>query len=106
MMPESRIRMICDQYDCSCDRLVEMAAVAKNLDLVIAGANMEAQMVAGLEIPVCVMVPHARTWHFSAGRDDCSCWYDSMRLCQEENACWESAMRKVMQEVEKMISRR
>lgn len=86
------LRMVCDEYCSNGDCLAEMAALMKNLDLVIAGADHQAQIAAGLKIPAYVMVPCQRTWHYCSPSASCR-WYSKMTFArQSESGCWKQAI--------------
>jgi hypothetical protein len=64
------------------DGIAEIAAVMKNLDLVVASDTMTAHLAGALGVPVWVALTHDADWRWLRDRDD-SPWYPTMRLFRQ-----------------------
>jgi tetratricopeptide (TPR) repeat protein len=87
------------------DRLVdflEMAAVVRNLDLVIACDSSVAHLAGALGVPTWTALPWAADWRWMLDRADCP-WYPTMRLFrQSRRGDWSSVLDRIAQELTKL----
>jgi tetratricopeptide (TPR) repeat protein len=78
---------------------MEMAAVLRNLDLVVTVDTALAHLAGALGVPVWVAVPFAPDWRWLLGRDD-SPWYPSMRLFrQHAPGNWDAVFDRIAAEL-------
>ncbi len=61
---------------------MDAAAIARNLDLVVACDSAVAHLAGGLGVPVWLGLPHSGDWRWLEGRTD-SPWYPTMRLFRQ-----------------------
>lgn len=64
------------------DGLEQMAAILKNLDLVITADTMVAHLAGAMGVPTWVALPSAPDWRWLLGRSD-SPWYPTVRLFRQ-----------------------
>lgn len=69
----------------ACDRLVDIAAIVQNLDLVITCDADVAHLAGALGKPVWVALPTVSNWRWLLNRED-SPWYPGMRLFRQRRA--------------------
>jgi hypothetical protein len=82
--------MIQPPQDFSAHSFADLAAVVKNLDLVITADTAIAHLAGALNVPVWVALHFAPDWRWLLERSD-SPWYSSMRLFrQPTNDDWQS----------------
>jgi tetratricopeptide (TPR) repeat protein/ADP-heptose:LPS heptosyltransferase len=75
--------------------MAETAALIAAMDLVVGGDTAEVHLAAAMGKPTFVLVPHAFTWRWTHGRDDCP-WYPTVRLFrQSANGSWRNAMKRI-----------
>jgi tetratricopeptide (TPR) repeat protein len=84
----------------------ETAAIASQLDLVIAPDTAVAHLAGGLGVPVWVPLGFACDWRWLAGRED-SPWYPTLRLFRQTHVHdWEGAFDRMAGELRAILSRR
>lgn len=80
----------------------EVAALMKNLDLVISVDTATAHLAGSLGVPVWVALPKASDWRWLLDRED-SPWYPSMRLFrQQRQGDWDD----VIEEIDQCLKKR
>ncbi|MFC1845765.1 tetratricopeptide repeat protein [Candidatus Dependentiae bacterium] len=85
------------------EEIPHLAAVIKNLDLVITGDSTVAHLAGALGTPVWVMLPRIANWRWQTERED-SPWYPSMRLFrQEKSDDWTEVIGKIQEALEKLM---
>lgn len=73
----------------------DMAALAANLDLVIAVDSPQAHLAAAIGRPVWILLPFESDWRWLHRRED-SPWYPTMRLFrQSQPGDWDGVIRRV-----------
>jgi hypothetical protein len=83
------------EMDPSVDAFSQMAAMIKNLDLVITSDTSIAHLAGALGVPVWVALSQFPDWRWLHGRDD-SPWYPTMRLFRQEvSGDWSTPFRKM-----------
>ena len=88
-----------DDFESSPDKLLDAAAVMKNLDLVVAADSALAHLAGALGVPVWLAIRKAADWRWMLDRQD-SPWYPTMRLFpQESRGDWDSALARVATEL-------
>jgi tetratricopeptide (TPR) repeat protein len=70
------------QVDETAGKLMDTAAIMKNLDLVVAADTAIAHLAGALGVPVWVALCYTPDWRWLLDRDD-SPWYPSMRLFRQ-----------------------
>jgi hypothetical protein len=86
--------------------LREMAAVMKNLDLVVTADTAPAHLAGALGVPVWVALAAVTDWRWLLNRED-SPWYPTMRLFRQTKlAEWTSVFERMAGEVRRLIARR
>jgi len=80
------------RMDAHLNDFADTAALAEQMDLVIAVDTSVAHLSASLGRPVWVMLPHVADWRWLTGRED-SPWYPGVRLLrQPKRGDWEGAI--------------
>jgi hypothetical protein len=83
----------------------ETAAIAAQLDLVIAPDTSVAHLAGGLGVAVWVPLGFACDWRWLAGRDD-NPWYPTLRLFRQTRVGdWEGAFQRMAGELRTILSR-
>lgn len=83
----------------------DTAALIMNLDLVISVDTAVAHLAGALGKPVWTLIPYAPDWRWMLNRED-SPWYPTMRLFrQPAPGDWQSVIRCVSKELEKIVSK-
>jgi tetratricopeptide (TPR) repeat protein len=78
---------------------VDVAAVIKNLDLVISCDTAIAHLAGALGAPVWLALPYARDWRWLQGRSDTP-WYPTMRLFrQSEPRNWDGVFAEMARQL-------
>ena len=80
--------------------ILNLAAIIKNLDMVITGDSVVAHLAGALNTPVWVLLPRIASWRWQEERTD-SPWYPSMRLFrQTEKKTWDDVVEKIKQKLD------
>jgi len=78
------------------DDFDDTAALAVNLDLVIAVDTSVAHLAGALGLPVWLLNRHASEWRWMRGRDD-NLWYPTMRIFTQTHAGdWDDVVERVL----------
>jgi tetratricopeptide (TPR) repeat protein len=81
----------------------DLAAVLKNLDLVVTVDTAPAHLAGALGVPVWMALPFAPEWRWLRDRED-SPWYPGMRLFRQSRPrCWEDVMERMAGELDKRL---
>ena len=80
-------------------RLLDVAAVMKNLDLVITCDTAIAHLAGALAVPVWVALKYDACWRWMLNRDD-SPWYPTMKLFrQEKEGVWGPVFERMAEQI-------
>jgi tetratricopeptide (TPR) repeat protein len=83
----------------------DTAALAANMDIVIAVDTSVAHLAGALAKPVWVLLPFIPDWRWLLGRDD-SPWYPTMRLFrQDDSRQWDGAFRRLRAALDDFLHR-
>lgn len=83
----------------------DIAAIIKNLDLVITVDTSIAHLAGAMNKPVWTLVTYTPDWRWMLNRDDTP-WYPSMRLFRQPSAGdWKTVFNNVKNELQKMIDK-
>lgn len=81
----------------------DTAALASNLDLIIAVDTSVAHLAGALGLNTWVLLPHTPDWRWMLARDD-SLWYPTMKLYrQEKDRDWNSCLVKLGQDLSNFL---
>lgn len=93
-------------FDQSHGRLMDTAAVMKNLDLVITVDTSIAHLAGALGVPVWTLVMHNSDFRWLKDRSDTP-WYPTMQLFrQQKRGDWESVIQQIVEEIKKLLAGR
>ncbi len=85
------------------DDFADIAAVLKNLDLVVCCDTAFAHLAGALALPVWVALPSVPEWRWLLDRED-SPWYPSMRLFrQQRRGDWEEVFLRMADELRRKV---
>lgn len=85
--------------------LAHLAALIKNLDLVITGDSTVAHLAGALGVTVWTILPHVANWRWQADRED-SPWYPTMRLFRQEKPVgWDGVVEKIQKSLDDFTSK-
>jgi ADP-heptose:LPS heptosyltransferase len=85
--------------------LLQTAALAAELDLVVSVDTSIAHLAGALARPVWILLPFAPDWRWQLGRDD-SPWYPTARLFRQARARdWGSVVTRIAAELQMWAAR-
>ena len=93
-----------DDFDSTCGRFMDTAAVMKNLDLVITIDTSVCHLAAGLGVPTWNLLPNPPDWRWMLDCDDTP-WYNNMRLFRQPSPDdWDSVIKRVVEELKAALA--
>jgi hypothetical protein len=91
--------------DVSGDEIAAAAANLLNIDLLITVDTMLAHLAGALAKPVWLLLPFEADWRWMINRDD-SPWYPTMKIFRQTSpGDWESPIRQVVAELQRLFAR-
>jgi Flp pilus assembly protein TadD len=83
----------------------ETAAIASQLDLIVAPCTAVAHLAGGLGVPVWVAMSYTADWRWMADREDTP-WYPTMRLFRQSSiGDWDGVFRRIGEELRALLAR-
>ena len=82
---------------------LSVAAIMKNVDLVISCDSAVGHLAGALGIPVWLALPHSPDWRWLLHREDTG-WYPTMRLMRQTRAYdWDGVFERMAAELSKLV---
>jgi hypothetical protein len=102
--PVFSVKSFGDQFDTAHGAFMDTAAIMKNLDLVITADTSVAHLAGALGVKTWILLPYASDTRWTENRND-TVWYPSVKLFRQEKAGdWESVMKQVHSELQKVTA--